>query len=86
MAFQAPSCASVGALKAPANHALVAGENLERTGELFSIVRDYRPPPTGRTTGGYAATKVPTVMSTTASLAHPMVSCGAVSQAVSFGG
>ena len=33
---------------------------------------------------GYAATKVPTVMSTTASLAQPMVSCGAVSQAVSI--
>jgi hypothetical protein len=47
MAFQAPSCASVGALKAPANHALVAGENLDRTGELFSIVRDYRPALTG---------------------------------------
>ena len=31
MDSQAPSCAAVGALKAPPNHSRVAGENLPRT-------------------------------------------------------
>jgi hypothetical protein len=31
MAFQAPSCAAVGAEKAPANHSEVAGVNLLNT-------------------------------------------------------